>query len=173
MRYPLAPLLKVRRLREDNALSALKNAESALALAREEEARRKKDLEDYAAWWREEEERRYAEILFTQMSLDQMDKFKQGLADLRAGEIQRSEALAFAEAEAQKAAQAVEEAKERLLLARKNSQKILAHQEVWQTEASLTAMRLEDAELEEFTAKSRLGAPDGGSPEEKDNEAYE
>jgi type III secretion protein O len=156
MPYPLAALLRVRKLRESNALSAVKNAETALEKARQTLAAKKKELENYALWWPEEEERRYGEILFQKLSLHAMDDFKDGLNQLRLGETLRREEVVRAEAGAAQAEKAALAARQNLLEARKSERKIDAHRAIWLGERATEAMRLEDLEMEDFKGKKNL-----------------
>jgi type III secretion protein O len=148
--YPLATLLRVRLLREDNAMRALTAAEANLAKAKAQVIEREKELADYRIWWKEEEERRYLEIMLQNISLKELDKFRDGLARLKDGEITRLEAVEKARAAVQEAAAKVTEAKAAFLRAHKDEQKIAEHKEIWMQEQAKESLRLEDIEMEDF-----------------------
>jgi type III secretion protein O len=152
--YPLATLLRVRLLREDNAMRALKTAEADLAKAKNLLLEREKALADYQLWWREEEERRYLGIMLQNISLDEFDKFRDGLALLREGEISRKEEVEKARAVEREAAAKVDAAKKAFLAAHKDEQKIAGHKDIWAQEQAKESLRLEDIEMEDFHGKN-------------------
>jgi type III secretion protein O len=152
--YPLNTLLRVRVLREDSAMRAVKAAENALNEARLLVAEKEKALAEYRIWWKEEEERRYLQIMLQNIVLDEFDKFRAGLTRLKDGEIIRKEEVEKAAAAMREAATKVEEAKKNFLRAHKDEQKIAGHQDIWLQEQAKEFMRLEDLEMEDFHGKN-------------------
>ncbi|NLY41505.1 MAG: YscO family type III secretion system apparatus protein, partial [Desulfovibrionales bacterium] len=124
-RYPLQPLLSVRKYREDAAQTRLRQAEHALQEALENLNTKEKKLADYQQWRREEEDRRYESIMNQMLSLDDLDLFKAGLARLREDEVLREEAVLTARQEHDRASQAVEDAKKNVHLAQRETARIV------------------------------------------------
>jgi type III secretion protein O len=151
--YPLAPLARVRKLREDAAGVEYAKAERALLEAREKVKNCELALADYARWRQEEEERRYQARLFTEMSLNDLDAFKADLLALRDRENSLAEELVQAEKAAEDALQVREQAHQGLLRARRESEKIEVHRNIWLAEEAKEAERREDVEMEEFSGR--------------------
>jgi type III secretion protein O len=151
--YPLAPLARVRGLREDAAAAELSARERAWLAAKQEILEREQALKDYIAWREEEEERRYAEILHQELSLKELDAFKSGLAALRERDNVLLEAVTLARRAEEDALKARDEAAAALRQARKDKEKISAHKEIWQAFETREAERREDLEMEEFSGK--------------------
>lgn len=149
-RYPLQPLLTVRKYREDAAQTRLRHAERILQEAHELLETKKKELDDYRQWCMEEEDRRYASIMNELLSLDDLNTFKAGLARLGEDEVLREEAVFKASQERDHAKQAVLETKEALHLAQRETARILAHKDIWIEAERKEAERKEDLESEEF-----------------------
>lgn len=156
--YPLAPLVRVRKLREEAAAAEYSAREKALLAARQETLARSKALEDYLAWRMQEEERRYQSILGKELSFKELENFKAGLAALR----DRDNLLLAALEEARKAeadaAQRRDAAMEALRRTRKEKERIGESQKIWLAQEVKETERREDLEMEEFTGAKR---PDG------------
>lgn len=149
-KYPLQALLSVRWFREDAAKNAVRAAERKALAAREAVETCRAELAEYRIWRVEETERRYDAIMGVDMSLDDIDAFKAGLAALADGELTRETAAAAAEKEAAACSLAVSKAREAVAEARREAAKIEAHRDIWREEAKKEAERLEDLEMEEF-----------------------
>ena len=153
--YPLAPLARVRQLREEAAATEYSASEKALLAAREETLARRKALEDYLVWRTEEEDRRYQEILGKEMTRREMDVFKTGIAALREKDAILIEAVEEARKAEEEAARRRDEAVETLRQCRKDKEKIGIHQDVWLLEEAREAERREDLEMEEFSGSKK------------------
>lgn len=149
-RYPLQPLLSVRKYREDAAQTRLRQAEHALQEALENLNTKEKELADYQQWRREEEDRRYESIMNQLLSLDDLDQFKAGVARLREDEVLREEAVLTASQELDRASQAVVDAKKNVHQAQRETARIVAHKDIWAEAERKEAERKEDLESEEF-----------------------
>jgi type III secretion protein O len=149
----------VRKLREDAAETEYAAARAALLEASEKSAARAKALEDYILWRQEEEERRYQSIMRKDMSRKDLDEFKAGLGELRDRESSLAEELALAQKAEEDALKAQEQALEKLRRARKETEKISAHKEIWLAEEAREAERREDLEMEEFSKKKQEEVP--------------
>lgn len=153
-KYPLQPLLSVRKYREDAAQTQLRQAEHALREAKEQLETREKELADFALWRREEEDRRYASIMHTLLSLDELDQFKAALARLRDKELLHEEQVIEARHKLEQARKDVEKAKDTVRLAQRETARILAHKDIWLEAERKEAERKEDLESEEFKPMS-------------------
>ena len=150
--YPLAPLARVRTLREEAAAAEYSAREKAFLAARQETLARRKALEDYLIWRKEEEDRRYREILGQELSRKEMDEFKAGVTALRERDNVLMEAVEEARKAEEEAAKLKDEATKSLKQRRKDKEKIDAHWEIWRTGEAREAERREDLEMEEFSA---------------------
>ena len=153
-RYPLEPLLTVRRFRENTAQNALRRAERAVREAENLIVQRQRVLEEYHIWRLEEEERRYSEIIDQEMTMPELDKFRAGLAALANEEQGKIVAVEQARTELEKCQAAVEQAHRAVRTAQKETAKIVAHKDIWKAEAKKEAERQEDLETEEFRPRS-------------------
>lgn len=158
--YPLQALLTVRHYRENAARDALRLEERRLVQVREELARRQAGLERYRLWRREEEERRYAAILGTCLSPEQVAEFRASLTALATGEQGRLQNVRQAEEEVVRQEGAVNGARQAAAQARRDAARIETHRDIWRENARREQERLEDLELEEFVVPSPVGDDD-------------
>lgn len=160
--YPLQPLLNVRHFRESGARSALMAAEGTLREAQQAEDECRAELGRYRQWRPTEEERRYDAIMGTAMGMDDLDRFKGGLAVLAHGELQREQSVHDAGRRVEECRKAVAAAREAVARARREVAKIAAHKDIWNEEMRREAERLADIELEEFKAAPLAADGDDG-----------
>ena len=151
--YPLAPLARVRRLREENAMTEYAVRTRAHQTAKQETLARRKALEEYQFWRKEEEDRRYLEILGKELPRKEIDEFKAGITALREKDSILMEAVEEAQKTEEEAAKRRDEAAQILKQRRKDKEKIDTHREIWHVGETREAERKEDLEMEEFTAK--------------------
>lgn len=156
--YPLAALMSVRHFREEAAQRDLAHANDAAKSAALERDAKKEELAECIAFNREETERRYAALIGTRVSMEELDKFHFGLAVLKGNERAKQQAAEEAEAALARAQAAVKTAAAAAKAARKNALKIEKHRSIWLEAAKKEAERAEDRELEEFRPTGRLGA---------------
>ncbi len=152
--YPLEPLLTVRHFRENAAQNLLRRREQEVRDAEALITQRQRELEEYRIWRLEEEERRYGEILGQEITMVELDKFRTGLGALANEEQARILAVDQARMELEKCRTAVEQAREAVRTAQKETAKIVAHKDIWKAEAKKEAERQEDLETEEFKPRS-------------------
>jgi type III secretion protein O len=150
MAYPLAGLLRIRDFRLDAAQQAQRAAEAEVQRAIAEREEKARELERYKTWRAEEIERRYAGILMHEMTMEDLDKFKAGLAQLAEGEIAREGAILEADKHIEEARLALEAARRAYVHANQEREKILYHRGEWQKTEAKEAARAEDLEMEEF-----------------------
>ena len=153
--YPLALLARVRQKREEDAAADYAAKSKALLAAREETRARRQALEDYLIWRKQEEDRRYQEVLGKEMSRQDMDEFKAGVASLREKDNVLMEALEEARRAEEEAESRQNEARAVLRQRRKDKEKISAHQEIWETAEAREAERREDMEMEDFSSLNK------------------
>lgn len=153
-KYPLQPLLHVRKFREKAAEHGVRVAEAALAEAEKEKQRRQRTLINYREWRQQEEDRRYAAIMGQNLSLEDLDKFKAGFAALALTELEHEEAALAAEEHCQQAVTALHDARIHFSEARKNTAKITAHRDIWQEESLKETEKADENELEDFRVLS-------------------
>ena len=151
--YPLAPLLNLRFFRQDKAMRWLHTCELNLTRCRNQVKKAVKEHESFLAWLAREEEDRYQGIMDKEMTLDEVDEFKQGLLAIRARESLYLEKILKARQEVDLAKQAVTKAKQALLAAQKGTLRIEAHRDRWIEIAELEAERAEEREMEDFIPK--------------------
>ncbi len=151
--YPLQSLLNVRYYREDNAKKDLNTAKREKQEAEEFVIKCEKKLEEYIAWRLAEEDRRYDEILGNVCTMEELEKMKQSIADLKIKEISLEEDIEKAKQVVIRKEEAIQNAKEALLNAQKETSKILAHQDIWKELVKKEEARLEDVEMEDFKPK--------------------
>ena len=156
--YPLESLLSVRRYRESQAAVAVRAAEEDLKQAEALVERSRVELAEYKSWRRLEEDRRYDAIMAKPCTLEKLDAFKDGLAQLAGGELLKEEAVQKAEKNVVRCETALQDARTAARAAQKETAKIQAHKDIWSEEDKKEAERREDLELEEFKPLSRKGA---------------
>ncbi len=156
--YPLAPLMRLRIFRQDKAMRQLQVCERKLVEARHALSAARKNHETFLNWLVKEEEDRYAAILNTLMSLEDVADFKAGLLEIRARESYYLEEILKAQNGVTKCEAARDKAREDLLAAQKGTLKIEVHREKWQEILTLEIQRAEDLEMEDFTPVKELFA---------------
>ncbi len=86
--------------------------------------------------------------------MPELDKFRAGLAALANEEQGKILAVEQARAELEKCQAAVEQARQAVKTAQRETAKIVAHKDIWKAEAKKEAERQEDLETEEFKPRS-------------------
>ena len=151
--YPLAPLLRLRFFRQEKAMRWLQTCELNLTKARNLVKKAVKEHESFLTWLAREEEDRYQAIMEKELSLEEVDEFKQGLLAIRARESIYLEKILKARQGLDLAKEAVIKAKKELLAAQKGTLRIEAHRDRWLEFAELEAERAEEREMEDFTPR--------------------
>ena len=151
----LDDLLKIKRRREDDAVSAV--AEARRALERQQEAARAKaqELKDYEAWQVTEKERLYDTLHNKNVTRDKLEKYREQIGLLRTRQLQLEEELLQARQEVTKAEQAVEHARQRRMDAHREVVKFEEYQRMLAEEQAREAQRKEDEETEDIVSSRR------------------
>lgn len=150
MNYPLKGLLDIRGFREDAAAKNIAAAEAALQAALAAALAAREELERYRQWREMEIERRYLSIMGREMSLKDLDEFKDGLARLDDQELLKHQAVEEAEKRTDEARRNLASAKEALAAAVRAKQKIVHHRDQWLEADAREENRQQDLEMEEF-----------------------
>lgn len=149
-KYPLGPLLRARAYREEaaareagKARTAVREAEEALEAARQEWRRYRE--------WRPGEEVRLFELLRGRVvAQTALDRHREDIERLRAGELHREELCREAEKSLAAAERALAEAVNRHAQASRDKRKLEEHQVRWRRLEALREEKAEEAELEDF-----------------------
>jgi type III secretion protein O len=153
----LAPLARVRQIREDAARAEYAARARAHTAAAREAREREQALEAYRIWRVKEENRRYQAVLHQSLGRKELEAFKEGIAALRDRDaVLRAEAERAREAE-KDAALARDKAAEAVKRARGDKEKISEHRDRWRMGELREAERAEDLEMEEFSAPKQPG----------------
>ena len=146
-------LITARKIREDNAQRSVVSARNELNTLLENIENKKVEVQHYEEWRKEEEVRRFIEIQNTTLSQKEMDKFKWGIAALKARTLELEEEVMNMQAKIPEVEQKIDEAirvhKETI----REREKIEEHKQKWIEELRKESDRLEDLELEEFRTK--------------------
>lgn len=153
--YPLAAMLRVRGLHEDQAKRDVRDAEERQRVAQEERDKAAAELERYRTWRPQEEERRYAAIFGKRMDAAQLGQFRDGLASLAQGEVQRQQQVDEADVTLRQRQGEVESARQAAILARRACMKLEKHRDIWTEAMRKEEERVADLEMEESRGPSR------------------
>ena len=152
-KYPLDMLITARKIREDNAQRSVVSARNELNALRENIENKKVEVQHYEEWRKEEEVRRFIEIQNTTLSQKEMDKFKWGIAALKARTLELEEEVMNMEAKIPELEQKIDDAIRVHKEAISEREKIEEHKQKWIEDLRKENDRLEDLELEEFRTK--------------------
>ena len=170
-KYPLGPLLKARQFREEAAGREVRAAERAAQEARDRALEAKNEWMRYQEWRPEEEKRLFEKMRGRIMPLDELDRHREDIQDLRAGEQERAEASRRADLAVDAADAEVAKARVRLAAAARDTRKIDEHRTRWRLEEAKRAEGAEEAELEDFPTRSPHA--DGAAADEDETESPE
>jgi hypothetical protein len=155
-RYPLEGLLTIRRLRDEAAARAVRQAKTDLAAARAREKEQQKSLAEFRSYKEAEIERRYSRILGQKLSLAELDSFRAGLGELNQMQLQKEEILARLVQAAQSQEQKLFEAQKAAKKAAAGLQKIESQKEHWRVGELARMEQAEASELEEFPGRPQM-----------------
>lgn len=152
--YPLGPLLRIRKLREQAAA-----AEMAAGRRRLEEAgrilqQRRDELAAYGPWRIRREEDLFAAIKNRLVSVSRIDEMKAEIAALAAEEQRLEELVLVAEKDRDEARMALDQARAAHARTVREEHKIVEHRSIWNAEQRREAERVQDLELEEVPSKA-------------------
>jgi len=149
----LEDLLRVKRLREDDAVRALAKAEDELERLRAECDRKQREHADYRLWRPAEERRLHERIRGRRVKLEKVELLRETIAGLRQRELRLREACADARQAVRAAGERRAQARRRRLDAHKDVVKFeeldRAHVEAARREAELRR----EVEIEDFVPR--------------------
>ncbi|MBQ7607717.1 MAG: YscO family type III secretion system apparatus protein [Desulfovibrionaceae bacterium] len=147
--YPLASILRVRRMHEEKAKDALQKAKNNVLKAKEDYEAAQERLRQYKEWRPLEEERRYAAIMGSQLSNTDLDTFRNSLAALGEEEVHLEGLCNQALKAVSEAEEKVREASLAVKKAAAECKKLETHREEWMLVWQKEVERQSDLEMEE------------------------
>ena len=157
-RYPLTPLITLRRFRQEKAMHRVGTVKKKLIQACKEVEMAKQKHREYLEWLKTEEQRRYQAIMETDMTLEDLEEFKQGLLNIRGMETGFLEEIIRAKHQRQVCETELEQAKSAMIAAQKACLRIEVHKEKWMEKVRQDQERAQELELEEFTSPAVMPA---------------
>ena len=153
MKYALHELLRVRKLREDNAVNAMLNARRQADECAGRLEQCKRELDDYMRWRAMKEEQMYADVLRRPVQGRNLDDIRVQVEIMREDELPYRQRI-------QEAAESLETARRELALksetyqaAMRGREKIDEHKSIWAEQIRKEEQCAEDKELEEFRVR--------------------
>ena len=174
-KYPLGPLLSARKFREEAAERATRAARRAAEEAHRTAGEAKAEWQRYREWRPGEEARLFDKMRGQQLPLSALDRHREDVQALRAGEQERAEASRRADQAATAADGEVEKARVVQAAAARDTRKIDEHRQRWQREEAKRVEGVEEAELEDFPTRSLQADEDeaaGVEAETQEEAAY-
>jgi hypothetical protein len=153
MAYALQSMLRIRTMREDRAATELTAARREVARAQAALERRRCDLAEYEATKEERRDRIYEAVLGRAVSMDDLDRAREGVSRIDEEGSIKADNVVQAEAELKKCRDNAEASRLAFVSASKNRMKITEHRAIWETEEAEAMERRQEAELEDFTGK--------------------
>ncbi len=148
----LDDLLKIKRLREDDAISALVKAQSFLGEQIEARDAKQREEADYKVWRVDEENRLYDEICGKNVALSDLEKLREQIGLLRQRELALHAEFLQMQESVKQARSALEEAKRRRVQAHKEVTKYEEYNQIIVEREKREAEAKEEAELEDFVS---------------------
>ena len=149
----LDDLLKIKRLREDEAIAALAKARGFLEQQIVLRDKKRQDEVDYKTWRLGEEERLYNGIYGKKVALSKLEKLRERIACLRQKELQLHEEYLQADQDVATARTALDEARQRRLEAHKETNKYVEYRQIVRQEEQRAAERREETEIEDLLSR--------------------
>ena len=146
----LDDLLKVKKLREDDAISELARAESDLERKVAAHESKQRERSDYDTWRIAEEEHLYRDIQGKEVSVDDLEELRERIASLRQRGLQLEEEVERAAHEVERARNTVAEARRARVVAYKEVTKFDEYNRILVDERRRDLERREEAELEDL-----------------------
>lgn len=161
MQYPLAPLLRIRELREREAASRLATVRQEVEQAQRDLEQARQDLEDYVRWRLEKETELYAEITGAMLSVRELENFRQNLTALREKDHEYQTRIHEAREHLEQMNRNLEQQRQAHSKALAGKRKIEEHSDIWCKQAAALALAKEENELEELGGHTMEEDEDG------------
>ncbi len=149
----LNDLLKIKRLREEDAIAALAKAQAFLERQIVTRDKKCREEDEYKVWRLSEEDRLYDEIYGKNVALKTLEELREQIGLLRQKELQLHEAYLQAEKDVAAAQSALEEAQRRRLETYKEMTKYEEYNQIIVDEEKRETERKEEIELEDFASR--------------------
>jgi len=149
----LEDLLKVKRLREDDAVRALAKAKDELERLQAERDRKQREHADYQLWRPAEERRLHERIQGRKVKLEKVELLRETIAGLRQRELQLQEACADAQQAVRAASEKHAQAHRKRLDAHKDVVKFEELDRVHVETARREAELRQEVEIEDFVPR--------------------
>ena len=143
-------LIRVKRLREDDAIAAFNEARRLLEQRTADEEAKQREQADYSLWRKNREQELYSDIEGKAVALKELEQLREQVAAHRAMDLQLQEEAAGASREREAAEQAVEAARQVRLLAYREVAKYEQYQQTLAEEEQREQERREEVEVEDM-----------------------
>lgn len=159
--YPLGPLLRIRKLREQAAAAEVTACRHRLDEAGRVLQQRRDELAEYVPWRINREKELFAVIKNKPVTMARVDEMKAKMAAMLAREHHLEEQILLAEKDRDEAREALDKARKNHARTMREEQKIKEHRVIWNAEQRHEAERLQELELEEAASRmlGRHGFP--------------
>jgi hypothetical protein len=145
MAYALQSMLRIRTMREDRAATELTAARREVARAQAALERRRCDLAEYEATKEERRDRIYEAVLGRAVSMDDLDRAREGVSRIDEEGSIKADNVVQAEAELKKCRDNAEASRLAFVSASKNRMKITEHRAMWEVEEADAMERRQEA----------------------------
>lgn len=155
--YPLAPLLAVRKHKEELAQQSVVRAENTLLEARKALEKAEEDCKNYEEWVEQEIDRYYSEVIGELVQFKDLDLLKHKINILLERVKEKYKAIDKAKDYVEACIEAKNKAVAYLTELRKQTAKLVKHKELWEQEAKAIMEQKEEIELEDFHMPEKEG----------------
>lgn len=150
MAYALQSMLKIRGLRENHAQAELVQAKAVQSKAESELQARADARVEYESEKEERRDRVFAAVIGRTVKMDDLDLARSAVTRIDEEGILLAEAERKARVTFEEKRNATERARDELVAATRNLEKIVQHRRIWEEEDRRSRERIADAEMDEF-----------------------
>ncbi len=148
--YPLIQLIHIRKHRENTLQQVTTRIEQQLKNIEQKIYLQEKKILEYHKWRLQEEENEYTKLLGKTIYSDTLNEFKIKFSQLKNQEIYLEQELEELQKQEQNIIKELNEKKELLKQAQKNTIKIEKHHEIWVEKEKMLQEKTEEQETEEY-----------------------
>lgn len=148
--YPLIQLIHIRKHRENTLQQVTTRIEQQLKNIEQKIHLQEKKILEYHKWRLQEEENEYTKLLGKTIYSDTLNEFKIKFSQLKNQEIYLEQELEELQKQEQNIIKELNEKKELLKQAQKNTIKIEKHHEIWVEKEKMLQEKTEEQETEEY-----------------------
>lgn len=165
MKYVLHDLLRVRKVREDNAMNEMIDAHRQADEAAARLEQRKRELHDYVQQRIAKEERMYQDVLGRSVHNRNLDDIRVQVKIMREDELPYHQRILEAAKLLEDARRELDQKREAYRMAMRSRDKLGEHRSIWTKQVQEEEERGEDKELEDFRVRQ--------DEDTKETECYE